>query len=219
MTYREIFGTKHLSTLPTKSGGTVDVVVRKANEQLLQYWNQVVQPLINNSEEKRADKGWDWPTSTKTLSFVAKILKQQPCCYTIGMKFNDKFFPCALIFVAENYKYLKSKDKDSTFIWFMASAPDEFYINNNLGDQIPKLGFACLDVGVTSSFNNANNGLIGLHASPSGKERLLEFYSKHQMYNLDKAENISIARKNDGRYFYFDEIRALKFSQHHDPLR
>lgn len=219
MTYRKISGLKHLSSLPSKSGGTVKVYVRKANKQLLEYWNQAVQPLIDNAEENRADKGWSWPTLTKALTFVANILRQKPCCYTVGIEYNQKFFPCALIFLAENYNYLKDRNKTGSFIWFMASAPDEFYHQHGLGNQIPKLGFACLDIGVTSSFNNSNDGLMGLHASPSGGQRLLDFYLKHRMHRLGKAENISIARQNDGRYFYFDEIEALKFSQQYDQYR
>jgi hypothetical protein len=153
------------------------------------------------------------------LSPFANILKQKPSCYTIGMKVEEKFMPCALIFMAENYPHLPEGTKACSFIWFMATLPEEVYQKNGLGNLIPKLGTACLDIGVTTSFNNSNDGLMGLHASPEGKERLVEFYQKQGMSRLVPNKKISLMRKNDGRYFFYDSIDALHMSRSCDIWR
>lgn len=134
------------------------------------------------------------------------MLGQKPGCYTIGMKVSEKFLPCALIFLAENYPHLQDRRKSSSFIWYMAAAPEDVYHKHGVGHLIPKSGVACLDIGITASFNNANDGLMGLHASPAGKRRLLNFYKKNGMTRLGSKKVISLSRKNDGRYFFMMRI-------------
>ncbi|NMO19471.1 hypothetical protein HPC49_42485 [Pyxidicoccus fallax] len=58
-----------------------------------------------------------------------------------------------------------------------------------------------------------------LHADPQGGDNLLGWYKKLGMSAVPREAHISRARKNDGRYFYFNEIDALLFSKSNDKYR
>ena len=218
MPQRIFLGLDHISSVPTKTGGKIDVSVKIANKAVLNYWHSAIQPEIRKLNS-RADTGWYWPGKVKFFSYTAKALNQEPCCYTIGIKQGERFLPCALVFAAERYYYLRDAKKSAVFIWFMSTAPDVIYNKHGLGQSIPKLGFACIDVGITASYNNSLLGYLGLHASPKDPG-LKNFYgNKCGLLNINRNQNLPGIRQNDGRYFYSDVKVALNISRYHDIYR
>jgi hypothetical protein len=216
---------KHVSKAPVKNTPNyTDIVVAIANTEVLKYWHKNIQlPFINTTED-RLDKGWNWPRTIYTLhGTIAKIRNQQPICYTIGKKVDDGYLPLALVFVAEKYPALFDVTKSSSFVWYLSTAPQEFAKMFLKDEDIPKLGKLCVDVGITSSFNSNNNGVIGLHASREGGDWLFEFYQKGcDITNLGKNIKLPYTRKylgNDGRYFYADEKKAKDINRNNNVYR
>ncbi len=209
---------KHVSKAPIKnSTNHTDIVVTVANKEVLDYWHKNIQLPFINTMESRLDKGWDWPkTIYRVHGTIAKIRNQLPVCYTIGKRIGDDFLPLGLIFVAERYPALFDEAKSSSFIWYLSTAPRRFTEMFLKDEDIPTLGELCVDVGITSSFNNSNNGVIGLHASPEGGDWLFNFYQERcDITNLSKDIKLPFARRflgNDGRYFYANEDKAEHIS-------
>jgi len=195
-----------------------DVEVRVANKELLNFWHNQVQLPFINSMDNRLDVGWNWPNKILLVQgTIARQLNQEPVCYTIGKKIGEGFLPLALIFLAEKYPAVFDKQKSSSFIWYLSTAPQDFlklYLDEN---NMPNISELCLDVGITASYINGYNGIIGLHALNSKKKKkaskkLLNFYQNTcGLINLGSKEELPPGRKifgNDGRYFYADEKKA-----------
>lgn len=226
MPKRLLNGVSHITKVPKRYGdGQLPVYVRIANSNVLNFWHNNVQLPYINTLRNRADKNWNWPTMFITHSTIASLLGQKPNCYTIGVKLNDLFLPLSLLFVAEKYPALHEHRRDSSFIWYLATAPEDFLLTYLKRADLPaRLGVLCIDVGITTSFNNNNAGLIGLHAAQSGGQKLIRFYAdKCGLNNLPKKSKLTLGRNliggNDGRYFYTDESIALSISIKNDLFR
>lgn len=203
------------------SNGELPIQIKEANAEVLNYWHKNVQlAFINKMVDTRADGGWNWPKIVRRNSIIANVRGQRPKCYSAGVVIKGRFIPLSLVFLAENYPALYDKSQNSSFIWFMASAPESFFTTVMSHPKIASFGKICIDIGVTSSINNLNRGVIGLHAAPEGGSKLIDYYeSKCDLKSLDKNVSISLIRRNDGRYFYLDPNSAFNFSHNHDHLR
>ena len=213
-------GITHLSKAYTINNKICNIYIRIANSDIIDYWCAVIQPEINK-DQTRADCNWNWKLFTTFHSRIGKLLNQKPKFFTIGVIKNiSDFIPLSLIMVTEKYPYLINKQEQSSFIWYMSTAPKKIYDTILQGDDVLKLGLHCIDVGITSSYNNFNFGRIGLHAAPKGGSRLMAFYEdKCKLKKLNKNVNISVIRQNDGRYFYSDIENSLAISKKNDDLR
>jgi hypothetical protein len=112
--------------------------------------------------------------------------------------------------VIETYPHLdvRSTDTQATFAWFLATAPDTALSGLGVAEP-PSLGRTCTDIALTTSFNLAHQGRIGLHAAQAGGPALLRFYGNHcGLLQLPAAAVLPVSRANDGRFFYTDDMRA-----------
>ncbi|MDH5546770.1 MAG: hypothetical protein OEZ43_14350 [Gammaproteobacteria bacterium] len=202
----------------------VQLFVKVADRNLLESWHREVQRPYINLKRERADRGWNWPGIMTLQGSVADRLGQEPVFYAVGLKRANRFIPLGLVFLAKNYYALYDSTKKGCFIWYVTSAPDEFY--NSIGiprQQIPSIGNILVDIGITVSFNQLKNGVVGLHASPKGKPDLVDFYGR--VCKLKRLSShipigfLGLSRRNDGRYFYSDEQTGFKLSCSLDGLR
>jgi len=199
----------------------IPLYIKEADTGVLKFWHDNVQKKYIDNLSGRADKGWNWPFIVNVKGAVSNKLGQEPTCFVVSIKNGAGNIHCGLVFVAKNYYALNDKNKKSCFIWYMATAPDEYYIARGLlKNDIPRLGNILIDVAITTGFNSLKKGLIGLRASPKGKDSLLRFYKKScKLKRLSSNVSLRFPRINDGRYFYTDEPRALELSQSFDNLR
>jgi len=137
---------------------------------------------------------------------------------------------CGLIHLARNYHFLpdlgrQTPIRKACFLWNCATPPTIALQPYFLPEEIPKrLSQLCIDVAVTVSEQDGHDGRICLHADPGSmppqmeEDILLSFYKAPPlaMSQLDPSIVLPGLRgmfaKNDGRYFYFDEGDAYKFS-------
>ncbi|EGQ8006851.1 hypothetical protein G5Y06_004503 [Vibrio parahaemolyticus] len=201
---------------------TMDVSVVEASLSLLNTWHNHIQKPHINADDSRLDSGWNWVKFYLGHYNVSKALKQKPKILCIGTRVQSKFVPLGLVLVAQNYPAIHNNKEKSSFIWYLTTAHEDFlkiYLDD---DDIPSLGKFCIDLGLTTSFLNLNEGNLGLHADPKGEDGLLDFYKKCNLLPLDVDAKLPKGRKltgNDGRYFYLDKGSSLKVSQNLDTYR
>ena len=215
-------------TKAPNGNGTVSVRVVAMNLDHVTWWDAYVQKEIDTNfrYKSRADIGWHWPRIFYFTN-ATKFLLQRPTGYTLGIVLpGNKFMPCALVSLV-HYKFFPNRRQKATFLWYLADAPREILdrqlIRFGLTYSPPKmLGRIGLDIMTTHSFINGQQGRSELHASPSGGERLMEWYRKQGMINFSSQGKLPGIRRflgNDGRYFYFTSSDAIIFSQRLDEFR
>lgn len=200
--------------------GETPICIKRANKDLLAYWHEEIQKPFIDKDSDRVDYRWNWPIIVSSHSILANQLKQDPKCYAIGKDLDSIFIPIALILIAESYPALHDKTKKCSFVWYMAGAPQEYCVQFITEPELASVGRLCLDIGITTSFNNLYGGNLGLHADPKGGMDLFNFYEqKCNLLHLNSKTWISLFRRNDGRYFYADSDRAVLLSRNFDHLR
>jgi len=221
MPRRVTSGVEFVTNAPCKySNQTVEVYVEPANSAVLEEWHKNVQLPHIDTDGKRIDNGWNWVFFNTGQRKLGELLGQEPECYSICVKNNYTNIPMALVYVAENMETLYNKESRSCYIWYFATAPDAYSKQFVDLDEIPKLGRLCVDIAISRSFCRKHSGVIGLHAAPTGGDKLLHFFQNHCGLNrLGNDVEITGDKENDGRYFYADEALALELSQAFDHLR
>ncbi|EGR3356014.1 hypothetical protein [Vibrio parahaemolyticus] len=214
----------HVVKAKLKASGYTNIEVIEASKEHLTFWDQYVQKPYINTMPERADCGWNWLTNTPFIMRVARALNQAPQLFSIVMEKDKRFIPLGLVLVVNKYPFVKDLTNESTFLWYLTSAPEDFLLEHLSKDELPSVGKITLDIGVTASFQNQNDGRVGLHADPKGGDKLIRFYKRCKLEQLDKTAKLPLSRRlkkggNDGRYFYFDSSSALEFSQSLDSLR
>jgi hypothetical protein len=208
----------------------------------LKFWHDHIQPSIKLlGPTKRVDHDWNWYKITFAARY-APTTKQKLAAYALVCR-DPKFgteIVCGLIHLARNYHYLpdigrRNPIRRACFLWNCATAPTIALQKYFPVDEMPKrLSQLCVDIAVTVSENDGHDGRICLHADPGSmppqmpEDILLNFYQSPPlaMSQLDPSIVIlgwrRIVSKNDGRYFYFDDVSGFDFSleftgYRHDP--
>jgi hypothetical protein len=165
------------------------------------WWHSHVQPIIDR-DPQRADNGWNWLLYAPFAEVAGRVLIRKPAGYTVGLidSERDRFVPCALVQLLGRVPALDDHDRESAFVWFLSTAPDEALTSiedhPSPQDRLPRrLGSIALDVAVTHSLNKRRLGRTALYADERG------------------------LKPSDGRYCYYTVPAAIEASQNLDPLR
>ncbi len=216
----------HVTEAPTKSGVLMPVRVLNMTMAHALWWDERIQPVIDNDTGSRADRGWRWPHMLANIAVAANLLQQSPRGLVLGVERSGHLCPCAMILLVERYPYLLDHRLSSVFVWYVTRAPDSALVRQiGVGPgRIPKrLMTLALDAAITHSFNLALRGRVGLHASPDGGEGVVGKYSSLGMLRLPMDRLLPFGYRriagNDGRYFYHDEDSALLRSRLLDEFR
>lgn len=215
-----------------KKNKWVPLTVEPVESEHLEFWKTFIQPFITVlGPTKRVDHDWNWDTITFGARYAPET-RQKPAAYAIVYRhptLNMKIV-CGLINLARNYHFLpdigrQNPTRQACFLWNCATPPLIALQPYFMPEDIPKrLSQLCIDVAVTVSEQDGHHGRICLHADPGAmppqmaEDILLNFYESPPlvMSRLDPSIVIpglrGIFAKNDGRYFYFDEGDAYKFS-------
>lgn len=90
----------------------------------------------------------------------------------------------------------------STFTWFIASAPSESLRSRGVPDP-PSLGRIMVDTALVTSKALGLEGRMWLHAAPAGGAALTQFYGRIcQMDSLLVGSRLPNGKISDGRHFY-----------------
>lgn len=191
----------------------VPIKVVSLTSDYVAFWHQKIQPYIKASPTPRADKHWRWGM---LFSLIGKLPDCKGYCIVIEGA-NGESLPAGMLLLLGDYPWLANHTKQSSFLWFLASAPDAAMQSMGIIDP-PSLGRALVDTGVIDGYIAGHSGRIGLHAATKD---LVGFYAdKCNMINLGR--NNSLPRRfvkyrqklnnwpyaNDGRFFYTDDRLA-----------
>jgi hypothetical protein len=176
-------------------------------------WDLNVQPFIRKSVQARADRWWSWVV-LRQLFPLQQYLKGYRCrAYTIVTpNQNEEAVPVAMLLLIERYPHVDPAEQgvDSTFMWFLSTAPDEAMQAMGVA-RPPSLGIAVVDTALVHSAADGCNGRAWLHAATSGGARLLDFYERSAgMFRLNSTAPMpaKVHRRNDGRFFYTTPDKA-----------
>jgi hypothetical protein len=186
----------------------VDMTVRHALD-----WDLNVQPFIRKSHQIRADRWWSWVV-LRQLFPLQQYLKGYRCrTYTIVTpNQDDDAVPAAMLLLIDRYPHVDPAEQgaDSTFMWFLSTAPDEAMHAMGVA-RPPSLGLAVVDTALVHSSADGCDGRAWLHAATSGGDRLIDFYELSAgmiRLNPEAAMPAKVRRPNDGRFFYTTPDRA-----------
>jgi hypothetical protein len=228
--WRKQRGVPFVCRAPTESGEDVPIGVAKMTVPHVFWWHSHVQPIIDR-DPTRPDNGWNWLLYVAFAEVTGRVLTRKPVGYTVGLADpeRDRFVPCALVQLLGRVPALDDHDRESVFVWFLSTAPDEALATIKDHpipvDRIPqRLGTIALDVAVTCSLNEQRLGRTALYADERGGDVLLGWYRRRGMTILpDDAElppgPRRLLKPSDGRYCYYTVPAAIEASKKLDPLR
>ena len=142
-------------------------------------------------------------------------------CY-VTADANGLAVPVGMLLTYSKYPWLLNHGVRSTYIWFLAAAPDCAQTAAMIVSPV-STGRALLDAGFVESVRDNNGGRIGLHADPNGGKLLLKFYEEYCGLSRLPANKllplgpVSVMQAlqnqglNDGRYFTGSEMQAKSF--------
>jgi hypothetical protein len=132
--------------------------------------------------------------------------------------------PAGLVLLSQGYPALDDRREHSVFLWYLTAAPMEALQNLKVSVK-PRLLETLVDIALVVSEAQGYSGKIGLHAADKAgnpaAQRLLESYqTRCGLLSLPPdAKMPSMARRNDGRYFYTTPLVAQKLMAALDHLR
>ncbi len=211
----------HLCRIATQSGDS-KIAVSPLTPDIGEWWHSNIQPAIN--DEGLADKDWNWRWICSTVRLFANLNRQRPAALMLGLaqkelhevlqmpKPPSALFPVALVMIVECYYDFEHFSERTPFLWYLSTFPKSLLERLPEEKQARMLGIAALDVCITHSAQVGSAGRIGLHAAQEGEERLFNWYKKQGMTAVDPKLKFPLpcARKNDGRYFFHNEVTAWK---------
>ena len=119
-------GVPFVRRAPTQSGEDVPIRVAKMTAAHVLWWHSHVQPIIDR-DSTRADNGWNWLLSAPFAELAGRVMIRKPVGYTVGVgdPDRDRFIPCALVQLLGRVPALDDHERESAFVWFLSTAPDE----------------------------------------------------------------------------------------------
>lgn len=217
-------------TAPSKvdAARAVDIRITDMVANDAAWWDARLGPKHARSRS-RADRYWAWSVLLP-LCHLVQLAKRRHCRpLVVWARADDRrFVRVGMSIFIENYPYLDvarysdaDEEVESHFVWFL-SAADPAVLMANFGlSHPPALGRVLLDNAIVLSQNSGLGGRIGLHAAAAGGKALLSLYTACGLEKLrpDAPLPTEVKRKNDGRFFIADEMRAEALAALLDPRR
>ena len=229
----------YINAAPAKGRPFRPVRLDRLTMKLARYWHTSVQSHIDNPNSPantphvRADVGWDW----RLLLLMSRALPRVRAYAYVTPNTNGLAVPIGMLLTYANYPWLADHKEKSSYIWFLAAAPDCAQTAVNVPFPL-SMGRALVDAGFVESEADNNDGRIGLHADPNGGNFLLEFYEKYcGLSKLPKTHMLPLGPTgvrqavgqlmqglghgalNDGRYFTGSPAEAKSFMYPWKTLR
>lgn len=220
---RLIHGIAPIDRLPTRSGAHVACRTCDLDRSTIDWWQAEVQPAI--AELDRLDAHWNWRFAHKTLTRLPGGFAYRGLSVQVFSEMRQAWLPCAMLLFQPTDVAFDDPRFRGMYLEYLAAAP-AFAMCRLFGAGAAPygLGLAGIDAVVCCSLAAGFQGRLALHASPEGGDRLLAFYRNRCGMAAFPREAalpglLRRQRRNDGRYFYFDPLRAITFSASLDALR
>ncbi len=173
--------------------------------------------------QSRADRLWSWSVLLPMCHLVQLVMRRQ--CRSLVIWARDdrrRFLRVGMSICIESYPYLDAtRSLESNFVWFVSAADPALLQSDFNMSQPPALGRVLLDNAIILSQNAGLEGRIGLHAAAAGGRALMNIYSACGLTRLSASATLppGVRRKNDGRFFFADEVRAERMAAMLDASR
>jgi len=227
-----------IRSLNHSGGEAFPVNVVPIDERHLAYWENKVQPIIDNKyviaskssagKVVRADVGWNW----RRLVLLARLHntlgrwgvhgKAHAMCMVIEFE-NDVQVPIGMLTTVPLFSSnISGVKKHRGFGWFLSDAPKELYAK--IGQpRANGVAMALIDCGIQAALDRGGGGEFLLRASPDVGDKLIDFYMKRMGMMKLKKEDGPISRIwrrcHADEYFCFDDIKAQAFCEGLAPFR
>jgi hypothetical protein len=187
------------------------------------YWDRTIQldivaeALKARSEGKpvpRADRYWSW-TGLRILFPLAQSLRKRRCraLSILVENASGQGVPAGMLLLIEAYPWpfpLGAASPQSTFLWFLASAPTDSLKKLGVVDP-PSLGRILIDTALVTSMGLGHEGQMWLHAAPSGGEKLLGFYvDMCRLRKMQVGTALPSGAASDGRHCLAASVLAKR---------
>jgi hypothetical protein len=177
------------------------------------FWDQQIQPDIRAEHVQsllsggppRADYYWQW-TGLRLLFPLSQWLQNRRCRALAVFVQNDQgeAVPAGMLLLIEQYPWPlpAAGSGDSTFTWFLATAPKATLQRLGVPDP-PSVGRILIDTALVTSETLGLNGRMWLHAAPVGGPWLMTYYTKKcGLLPMAAGTRLPWFQVSDGRHFY-----------------
>ena len=188
------------------------------------YWHQNIHlPFIATSPTFRLDRHWNWPRLVFWTYIIEKLMGRNTAFFQINVATpSGNALPVGQLLVSDGYPFFPRLDEPSIFLWYLAAAPLTALHHHKIPADF-KLLRVLVDIAIQFSFQRGYDGRLTLHAASSGvaaeDKNLYDKYCAIGLTPYAPHLPIRFVRRNDGRYFYADELSASRLSAALDPLR
>jgi hypothetical protein len=186
------------------------------------WWDQRLGPK-HARNRTRADRYWSW-TALLPMCHLVQLARRRYCRALViwARADNQLFVRAGMSIMIERYPHLDvTRPGESNFLWFL-SAADSQVLSREFGmSHPPALARVLLDNAIVLGQMSGHGGRIGLHAARAGGRGLLAVYLKCGLSRLAASAPLpaTVRRRNDGRYFYADEVLAERLAAALDGAR
>lgn len=221
-----------VTRLQTKAGMSLSAKVVEATVEDAQWWHANVQiPFIGVDngvgKDERIDRAWDWPTIVVRSAVFEALATARSCAYLqlLCRREDGLGIPVGQVLLVDGYPLITRRSQESVFLWYLTGMPPKALSHFGIPADLKVLR-ALVDIAVQFSFLRAYRGCICLHADRHGsKPARDELVAKYKAIELQQVAwawyrfMVSPVRRNDGRYFVADDVRALHLTAKLDSLR
>ena len=206
------------------TGGFTPVKIVNLSEQVLHNWLQKIQPVICQSPN-RLDRKWNWSRMYRYLPLFERSLARNMAGYAVQVpNAQGDAVPAGLVLLSLGYPALDNHQEQSVFLWYLTAAPIEALQALEVPVK-PRLLKILVDIALVVSEAQGYSGKIGLHAAdeagnPAAQKLLESYRTRCSLLSWPPdARRPSMARRNDGRYFYTTPLVAQQLMAALDYLR
>ena len=220
----QILSGTHVQNLQTRAGGFIPAIVTEGDLRDAVYWHQNIHlPFIATSPTFRLDRHWNWPRLVFWTYIIEKLMGRNTAFFQINVATpSGNALPVGQLLVSDGYPFFPRLDEPSIFLWYLAAAPLTALHHHKISADF-KLLRVLVDIAIQFSFQRGYDGRLTLHAASSGvaaeDKNLYDKYCAIGLTPYAPHLPIRYVRRNDGRYFYADELSASRLSAALDPLR
>jgi hypothetical protein len=192
------------------------------------FWERNIQPdIVRIADDEitqgkpltRSDFNWPWVSIRIGLPIAQRLAGRR--CRALTVFLPDTLgnaVPAAMLFMIEEYPWLLQRarrfrsafnfTKQSTFTWFLSSAPKSALRRLGVA-KTPSLLRILIDAALATSVELELKGRMWLHAAPEGGDLLFDLYSKlckllhvRPGKRIPKLPRAFVGVPSDGRHFY-----------------
>ncbi|GAB3645171.1 hypothetical protein [Ramlibacter alkalitolerans] len=172
---------------------------------------------------------WDWPAYYLACNTLETAAGRQVTVFQIHVEGpGGQAVPVAQCLLSMPYAFPGAPkggpDPQCVFVWYVSAAPVAALRQRGVLHKFATLA-PVLDTAIQMSAFYGLGGRIGLHAArgrtESESQELVKRYLGHGLARRASGRGFwrFLARKEDGRLFYFDSAAALAYAANQDDLR